>query len=48
MAVNKKIDIICVVITVLTLILTVLFINGRSFGVEASSPSEEATEDNKS
>ena len=46
MAVNKKIDIICVVITVITLILTVLFINGRSFAVEASSPSEEATEDN--
>lgn len=45
MAVNKKIDIICVVITVLTLILTVLFINGRSFGVEAYSAGEETAED---
>lgn len=45
MAVNKKIDIICVVITVITLILTVLFINGTSLGIQAYSTSEETAED---
>ncbi len=45
MAVSKKIDKICVLITVITLILTVLFINGTSLGVQAYSPTEEGAED---
>ena len=46
MAASKKIDIICIVVTVITLILVLLFMNGSKIGVQAYSVSEEVTEGN--
>ena len=39
MSTHKHIDRICVAVTVLSLLLTILFINGEALGLEASSPS---------
>ena len=46
MAASKKVDVICVVLAVLALILTVLFINGKSLGLQVYTTTEETTENN--
>lgn len=46
MAANKRIDVICIVITLVALIITVLFINGQSLGLQVYVGNEETSEKN--
>lgn len=46
MATSKRIDVICVVITIIALILTVLFINGKNLGLQVYANTDESSEKN--